>query len=291
MMGTRRNAPSYRTLGFVPVSEDGRSGALTLEYASADAALAALAEQQGATADAAMLRERSRGWRKLFDAALGVVRPRQADGTPKPGEFDPLSWDDFAESSALQNTWGAPHDLEGYAAAFGSNEKFVSALEAVFDATPAELEALARQPYELRYFPNDHYWAGNEPMLHVPFMFSQAGRLDLTAKWSAWARRTFYSAKPDGLPGNDDGGTMASWYVLAMLGLYPLPGSDVWIVGSPAFPRVTVNGFTIEARDVSAENIYVQSLELDGVKVEGATLRHTQLKSGSKLVAKMGPMP
>lgn len=291
MMGTRRGAPSYRTLGFVPASEDGRSGALTLEYAGADAALAAWAEARGDTADAALLRTRSQGWRKLFDPALKVLRPRNADGTPKAGEFDPLSWNDFAESNAVQNTFGAPHDLDGYAALYGSREAFVSELEAFFDATPAELEALAKQPYELRYFPNDHYWAGNEPDLHAPFMFAQAGRADLTAKWSVWARRTFFSSKPDGLPGNDDGGTMASWYVLAMLGLYPVPGSDVWIVGSPAFPRVTVNGFTIEARDVSAENIYVQSLELDGVKLEGNLLRHAQLKAGSKLVAKMGPTP
>ncbi len=289
MMGTRRNSPSYRTLGFVPASEDGRSGALTLEYAAADAALAALAEAQGETADAEALRTRSRGWRKLFDPALKVVRPRQADGSAKPGDFDPLSWDDFAESSALQNTWGAPHDVDGYAELFGSREAFVAELEKFFEATPAELEALAKQPYELRYFPNDHYWAGNEPLLHAPFLFAQAGRLDLAAKWSVWARRTLFSWKPDGLPGNDDGGTMASWYVLAMLGLYPQAGSDVWIIGSPAFPRVTVNGFTIEARDVSAENVVVKSATLDGVTLEGTTLKHAQLKSGSTLVLQMGP--
>ncbi|MBL8955783.1 MAG: GH92 family glycosyl hydrolase [Myxococcaceae bacterium] len=288
MMGTRRSSPSYRTLGFVPSTEDGRSGALTLEYAGADAALAAFAERQGATADAEALRARSRGWRKLFDPALKVVRPRQADGTPKPGEFDPLSWEDFAESSALQNTWGAPHDLDGYAELFGSREAFVSALEQFFDATPAELDALAKEPYELRYFPNDHFWAGNEPMLHAPFMFAQAGRVDLTAKWSVWTRNRHFSWKPDGLPGNDDGGTMASWYVLAMLGLYPLPGSDVWVLGSPGFPKVTVNGFTIEARDLSAENTVPKSVTLDGVAVEGNTLKHAQLKSGSTLVFQMG---
>lgn len=291
LMGTRRSGPSYLTLGFVPVTEDSRSAALTLEYAGADAALAGLAEKLGAAQDAAMLRTRSQGWRKLFDPALQLLRPRQADGTFKAGDFDPASSDDFAESNARQNTFGAPHDLDGYASLYGGREQFVAALEAFFDATPAELDELAAQVYELRYFPNEHYWAGNEPDLHAPFLFSQAGRLDLTAKWSVWARRKFYSSKPDGLPGNDDGGTMASWYVLAMLGLYPVPGSDVWILGSPAFPRVTVNGFTIEARDVSAENIYVQSVELDGVKVEGTTLRHAQLKSGSKLVFKMGAAP
>jgi len=291
MMGTRRNGPSYRTLGFVPASEDGRSGALTVEYAGADAALAELAAAQGATADAEALRTRSRGWRKLFDPALKVVRPRNADGTPKAGAFDPLSWDDFAESSALQNTWGAPHDIDGYAGLFGSREAFVTELEKFFDATPADLAALEKQPYELRYFPVDHYWAGNEPLLHAPFLFAQAGRPDLAAKWSVWARQKHFSWKPDGLPGNDDGGTMGSWYVLAMLGLYPLPGSDVWILGSPGFPRVTVNGLTLEARDVAPENIYVESATLDGVPVEGSTLRHAQLKSGAKLVLQMGATP
>ncbi len=290
-LGTRADGPSYRTLGFVPVNESDRSGSLTLEYAAADSALAHFATKLGDTADAAALTVRSQGWRKLFDPSLGLLRARNADGSTI-ATFDPNSSADFAESSSTQNTWAAIFDIDGYTSLFGSRAAFVAALKAFFDATPPELAALAQQPFEIRYFPNNHYWAGNEPDIQAPFMFALAGRADLTAQWSVWARKTFYSSAPEGLPGNDDGGAMASWYVFAMLGLYLVPGSDTWIIGSPAFPKVEIavadGVFTIEATDVSAENIYVQSLELDGQPLTEPVLHHAQLKAGSRLVARMG---
>jgi predicted alpha-1,2-mannosidase len=295
--GARSGGPSYATLGFVPAAEDTRSAALTLEYSNADAALSNLAAKLGHSDDAAALLARSHGWRKLFDPAFQVVRALNADGTffVAAADFDPTSWNDFAESNALQNTWAPMHDPDGLAQVFGGKEQFCGALEAFFAVTPGELQALAREPYEIRYFPTNHYWAGNEPDLQTPFMFSLCGRADLTAQWSVWARNTFYSAAADGLPGNDDGGTMASWYVLAMLGLYPVPGSDVWLVGSPAFPRVELklNGglFTIEAQGVSDKAIYVQSLTLDGQPLDTPVLHHSDLKANSRLVVQMGETP
>ena len=88
---------------------------------------------------------------------------------------------------------------------------------------------------------------------------------------------------------------MAIWYAFAMLGIYPMPGSDLWIVGSPAFPRVELKVpggvFTIEAQGVSDTAIYVQYLELDGQALESPMLHHAQLKAGSRLVATMGETP
>jgi predicted alpha-1,2-mannosidase len=295
-LGTRYQSPSYPMLGYVPYAEDDRAGSLTLEYAAADFALSNLAAQQGDATNAALFTDRAHGWRKLWDPSLQLLHPLNADGTFAYPMYDVTSWNDgWAESDAYESTFQPIHDVDGLAQLFGSKEAVVTALDAFFQATLPELDALAKQDYEARNFPNAHYFAGNEPDIQAPFMFSLMGRADLTAKWSVWARNKFYSIAPDGEPGNDDGGALASWYVFAMLGLYPLPGSDEWIVGSPAFPKVElkVNGgvFTIEADGVSDKAIYVQSLELDGKPLDGAVLHHAQLKAGSKLVAKMGEMP
>ncbi len=295
--GSRAAMGGYASRGWVPVEESGRSVGITVEYGHADFALAQLARHLGHEGDAVQLETRAKGWRRLFDASLGVLRPKHADGTKVVEAYAPEKWDHYAEASALQTTFMPAWDLAGFDEVFGGREKFLEALTAFFDGAPAEHEAALQDPtFELRYMPRTLYWPSNEPDIQAPFMFSQVGRPELTAKWSDWARRTFFSAEPDGVPGNDDGGTLGSWYVFAAAGLYPLPGSDVWIVGSPLFPKldITLPGggvFTIEARDVSAQNLYVQSAKLNGADLKVAQLRHADVKAGGSLVLQMGAAP
>ncbi|HEY1088097.1 MAG TPA: glycoside hydrolase family 92 protein, partial [Archangium sp.] len=292
--GSRASMGLYATTGFVPVEESGRSVGITVEYAHADWALENLARSLGHETEAQTLGTRARGWRKLFDPTNKVLRAHRADGTlvAEPYVFE--SWDHYAEANALQTTYMPFWDLEGFDALFGSRAAFLAELEAFFDAAPAEQEAaLANTTFELRYLPRYHYWASNEPDIHAPFIFSRAGRPDLTAKWSDWARDTFFSSKPDGVPGNDDGGTLGSWFVFAAAGLYPVAGSDEWIVGSPLFPKLELKlpsgTFTIEAQGVSAENLYVQSATLNGQPLNRAELKQSDLKDQGSLVLVMGP--
>jgi putative alpha-1,2-mannosidase len=112
-----------------------------------------------------------------------------------------------------------------------------------------------------------------------------------------WLVDTMYSDQPDGVPGNDDGGTMGAWYVLTTLGLYPVPGSDRWIVGAPRFPRarIDVGGheLVIEADGAGEDRPYVGSVDLDGVPVDGPTLTQAQLAGASRLhfVMRSDPAP
>ncbi|MGV3621257.1 MAG: GH92 family glycosyl hydrolase [Archangium sp.] len=293
--GSRAGMGGYATRGWVPVEESGRSVGITVEYAHADFALANLARQLGELEDAQQFEARSKGWRQLFDADLGVLRPKKADGTKVTDAFTSGSWDHYAEANGWQTTFMPSWDIGGLDEVFGGREQFLTALTAFFDGAPGEhASAMADANYELRYLPRSYYWPSNEPDIQAPFMFAQAGRPELTAKWTDWARRTFFSAKPDGLPGNDDGGTLGSWFVLAAMGLYPVPGSDQWIIGTPLFPKLNVKlpgggVFTIEARGVSAEAIYVQSATLNGVAVTRATLNHAELRGS--LVLQMGTEP
>lgn len=291
----------YASLGYVPLEDADRSVSQTLEYAQDDFALGLFAGALGLADDAAALGERSHGYRKLWDPATGFLRARSADGKLRDGAFDPLVWDDHAEANAWQSVWGAPHDVAGTAALFGGHAPMVDKLSRFFEL--AKEDEGARRAYAEAH-PEDlltpnrerpYYWAGNEPDIHAAFLFAELGRPDLTQRWVAWVRDTFFRPTPDGLPGNDDGGTLSAWWVWSALGFYPVVGSDLYVVGAPLFPRLElqVNGgtFAIEAPAVSETNIYVQSVTLNGTPLEKPMLRHADLKAGGTLRFELGPGP
>lgn len=295
--GSRSSMGRYPQLGYVPLEDSGRSVGVSVEYSHADFALANLGRALGHSSEADALSRRALGWRKLFDPATKVLRPRDVSGALDPAPYSLEGWDGYAEANALQTTWMPWWDLEGFDEAFGSRAAFLNELETFFDASPGEHAAALAQPtYELRWLERYHYWPSNEPDVHTPFMFSAAGRPDLTAKWSDWARDTFYAATPEGLPGNDDGGAISGVYVFAAAGLFPIAGTDQWVIGSPLFPKLelTLPGartFTIEAKNVSADNLYVQSATLNGKPLETSVISHAQLASGGSLVLTLGATP
>ncbi len=292
--GGRDRVESYMQLGYVPVTE-GRSVSTTTEYAHDDFALAQLAGALGHTADRDALLARSKSWRKLFDPAVGFLRGRKADGTfGTTTTFDPLELgSDYAEANAWHSLWmTSSHDALGLAELLGSADAAIAKLEMFF--------TLAKQDWDTAdesaaNFPRPYYWHGNEPDLNAVFVFAQLGRPDLTHEWVRWIEDTMYSDKPEGLAGNDDGGTLGAWYVLATLGVYPIPGSDRWILGAPRFPqaRITIDGreLTITADGLSDTAIYVRAIELDGVAVSGPELTHAQLAAASTLRFVMATSP
>jgi putative alpha-1,2-mannosidase len=283
----------YATLGFVPVEESGRSVGITVEYAHADFALSLLGRKLGHDAQADQLGARALGWRKLFDPATKVLRALHADGTRVTAPYEFKSWNDCAEANALQTTWMPLWDVDGLVAAHGSRDAALTELTAFFDGAPPEHQAaLATPTEELRWLERYFYWPSNEPSLLAPFLFARLGHPELATKWADWARTTFYSARPDGLPGNDDGGAMGSWFVFAAAGLAPVPGTDLWVVGAPLFPKLELTlpqgVFTIEAQ---GEGRVVQAATLDGEALTTPELHHGQLRPGGRLVVTLGTAP
>jgi predicted alpha-1,2-mannosidase len=291
--GGRGDVVPYMQLGYVPRSS-GRSVSQTTEYSHDDFALAQLAGALGHAADRDALLARSRGWRALFDPAVGFLRGKDADGTFPGGDFDPLEMSgDYAEANAWHSLWMAgAHDPDGLAELHGGAGAAIEKLEMFFELAKADWEA---GDDSAANFPRPYYWHGNEPDLNAVFVFAQLGRPDLTHRWVRWIQDTMYTDGPEGLAGNDDGGTLGSWYVLATLGVYPVPGSDRWLLGAPRFPqaRVVVGGkeLAIVAEGLSEEAIYVQSVELDGAPIDAPELTHTQLARGGTLRFVMGTTP
>jgi len=291
--GGRSDVEAYMAYGFVPRMFD-RSVSVTTEFAHDDFALAQLAGALGHTADREALIVRSRGWRTLYDPAVGFLRGKNADGTFPAGSFDPLAIaEDYAEANAWHSLWmtGA-HDADGLAEVMGGRDAAIDKLEMFFELAKDDRDNADESAAN---FPRPYYWHGNEPDINAPFVFAQLGRPDLTQRWARWVADTHYTDGPEGVAGNDDGGTLGSWYVLATLGVYPIPGSDRWIVAAPRFPqaRVRVGGreLVITAEGVSDKAMYVQAIELDGVPLDATELTHAQLTGATSLHFVMSATP
>ena len=271
--GGRSGIADYMALGYVPIEAGGSSASHTLEFAYDDYALAALAEALGETADAAMFRERAGNWRNLWEPEQQFLLGRHRDGT-FPADVDPFVWTDFyAEGTAWQYVWFVPHDLEGLAEVMGGRDAFLGRLGMFFEQSE-------RRPY-MPFSPGTWYWHGNEPDLHAPWIFAALDDWDGAARWVRWAAELHYGDGPDGLPGNDDAGTMSAWYVFAALGVFPIAGTDVYLLASPIFTRATLHlpagDFTIDAPDASERAIYVESATLNGAPLDRPRLVHADL--------------
>jgi len=283
--GGRNDVESYMQYGYVP-NTAGRSVSTTTEYAHDDFALAQLAGALGNTADHDALLLRSHGWQKLFDPATGFLRGRDAAGALSNKPFDEFVWaDDYAEADAWQSTFMAGvHDPDGIATVFGGRDAAVAKLKELFDQAKTDFETADPSAAN---FPRKWYWAGNEPDLNAPFLFGQLGHPELTAEWTRWIEDTIYTDQPDGIPGNDDGGAMGSWYVLSTLGLFPVAGSDLWLLGAPRFPQARVNVAGHElVIERQGSGIHVASATLDGAAISGS-ITHAQLVGATKLVFTM----
>ena len=218
----------YIPLGFFAADFSGdNSVSHALEYYVADNALSLLARELGHIEDAANYRERSLNYKHYYSSESGTLRPLNPDGSflspfnPRQGEnFEPVPG--FHEGSAWNYTFYVPHDVEGYAALMGGRKKYVEKLQKVFD------EGL--------------YDPANEPDIAYPYLFSRfRGEEWRTQKLVPQLLEKYFTVRPDGLPGNDDTGTMSAWAVFSMMGFYPdCPGEPYYTLTAPAFDRVTI---------------------------------------------------
>ncbi|HRI51646.1 MAG TPA: GH92 family glycosyl hydrolase [Pseudomonadota bacterium] len=292
--GGREHADLYMKYGYVP-AQIGGSVSRTTEYARGDFALAELAQALGKTEDAAELHARARSYTQLYDPSVGFLRARKADGSFPWNSFSPEAFSsDYTEANAWQSLLMNDHDPAGLAAMLGGTQQLLDKLTAMFEATRSAYEAEDHTNPTLGADRPPYYWQGNESDIHVPYLFAQLGRPELTQRWVRFVMQTQYSDRPAGLPGNDDGGAMSAWYIFSALGLYPIVGSDRYVLSIPQFPRVELNVrggvFTIEAVTAAGEPAaallatgYVQSVTLDGRPLTRPELRHADLKPGSTL--------
>jgi predicted alpha-1,2-mannosidase len=285
----RPGLDQHERLGYLPL--DGDYGCCNfygpvstqLEYDTADFALAAFADTLGDTATARALVNRAQNWVNLFDAGTGFLRPKLASGAFLP-DFDPSRLVGFVEGNAWQYTPMVPFNVHGLINAMGGAEAFVAYLDAFF----AELNAGRAAPYA---------WMGNEPCLGIPWMYAYAGAPYKAQQVVRRIQQELYTDGPAGEPGNDDLGTMSSWFVWSALGLYPAtPGTADLVVSSPLFPRMRLRlgegkQISIDAPDASPDTPYIRGLEMNGQPWSRAFVPRSVVTQGAHLRFDLGADP
>jgi len=268
-----------QTYGYYPSDLIGGSVAWTQELAWADHALAGLAGALGEADEGAFFEWRSYSYQNQWDPEVGFFHARRSDGTFE--ELDnPLGWEDeYVEGNAWQYLWMPFPHAEHTATLLGGREAAIARLDTFMEGARAE---------GLIPGPAAYYWHGNEPDIHAPFLYALWGDRDRTYQWQRWVEDNRYSAEPAGLAGNDDAGTLSAWYIFSTLGLYPIAGTDRYVVAVPRFPaaRFAVDGgwFTVVRRGVGP---HVARVLLDDVELTRSTLHHSELTAGRVLVVEL----
>lgn len=287
----------YMDLGYIPAEKSGVSVSNTLEYAYDDWCIAQIAKKLNRKDLYNEYIKRSGNWKNNFNQNTGFMQPKMADGTFKEG-FDALSTSGqgFIEGNSWNYSFFVPQDPAALVAKMGGKKAFASRLDKLFimhlpDSFFAETEDITREGII------GGYVHGNEPAHHVAYLYNWT---DQPWKTQAQVRKILdmqYKPSPDGLGGNDDCGQMSAWYIFSSLGFYPVaPGSDEYSIGSPLVSDATLkleNGkqFKVNVMNQSAQNVYVQKVELDGKLVADFLLKHKSITDGSTLTFYMGPKP
>ena len=270
----------YMSKGYVPLREQyDNSVSHALEYYIADWNLSQFAKALGKKEDAKLFYDRSMGYKHYYSKEFGTLRPILPDGTfyspfnPKQGEnFEPNPG--FHEGSAWNYTFYVPHDIPGLVKLMGGQKKFVDKLQMVFD--------------------EGHYDMANEPDIAYAYLFSYfKGEAWRTQKLVRELLSKYYHNAPNGLPGNDDTGTMSTWAVFSMMGFYPaFPGDMYYVLTSPTFNKVTIDlnkkfypkgELVIESMHNSPEDIYIKEVTADGKKLKGYTISQEELVNAGTL--------
>lgn len=316
----RMGLETYKDLGYVAVGTVRETVSLTLEYALTDYALAQMARDLGRTADYEYLIGHANNYKNLYDPSTGFYRPRFSDGSWLPvcetGQHPGIAthkhnsyfdcWNPwwigfaphrhYAESNAWQYLFYPQHDIHGLIDLMGGREKFVERLDGLFYASSSN-----EGPWYVGVTGAiGQYVHGNQPSFHKAYLYNYAGAPWKTQERVRGIMETLYRADEWGLPGNEDMGSMSSWFVFSALGFYPVtPGSPYYTLSSPLFEKAVIRldeyyenqTFTIIAHNNSGDNKYIQSARLNGKPLTRLWIRQDEIIHGGVLEFEMGPEP
>ncbi len=296
-MSDRMGLQWYRQYGYIPSDLEVESVSKTLEYCYDDWCIAQMAKALGKEADEKEFLPRSAFFKNLFDSSSLFMRGKMSSGEWR-RPFDPLSvnhrMDDYTEGNAWQYSWYVPHDIAGLIQMIGGREKFIQRLDSLFEQktslqgenTSPDITGLIGQ-----------YAHGNEPSHHIAYLYNYAGDPSKTQERVSAIMNSMYKNSPDGLSGNDDCGQMSAWYIFSALGFYPVnPAEQLYVIGRPFFEKTEIkigNGkiFTIEAKNISSEQKYIQSVLLNGKLLERSYIHHSEIMNGGSLLFEMTATP
>ncbi len=314
----RAGLEHYLHLGFVPADRVTESVSNTLEFCYDDWCIAQMAQALGKEADRDMFLKRASYYQNIFDSETQFMRPKKLDGSwlkvcddqpaiATEGEhsyydcFDPL-WvgrmpnRHYTESNAWQYLWFVPHDVQGLIRLLGGSQAFADRLDTFFTISPE----ITGPKYVGVVGTIGQYVHGNQPSHHVAYLYDYVGMPWKTQEKVRGIMDDLYRIGPGGICGNEDMGSLSSWYVFSALGFYPVcPGQGVYAIGTPLFEEADIHldspykkgKFIIKAENVSAANKYIQSATLNGKVLNKPWIEHKDIVNGGNLTFVMGSEP
>lgn len=292
--------PDYIEKGYVPFDKEKESVSKTLEYAFDDYCIAMAARKLGKGDEYRRFLRRSLSYANLVDPQTGYMRGRDSEGnwrTP----FSPIAyegpgsvngWGDITEGFTVQYSWYVPHDVQGHIGKVG-RELYAQRLDSLFQV-PLPEDIPGAHDIQGRI---GAYWHGNEPCHQVSYLYNYLGE-----PWKCQERvrevaSRFYGNKPGSLSGNDDCGQMSAWYIFNCMGFYPTaPSSNVYNIGSPAMPGVTMDmgggrKLVVTTDNWSKDNVYVKELYVNGKPHDKSYIVYDDIKNGGTLHFVMSDRP
>jgi predicted alpha-1,2-mannosidase len=296
------NPGEKETVPLVHPFEKRQAVAITLGHSYDDWCLAQLAKALNKQADYEYFLKRAHNYINLFNTETGFFAPRTADGNWVK-DFDPKfsgglgNRDYYDENNGWTYLWDVQHDISGLINLLGGREKFVKRLDQLF------IEPLGKwKPDYLQQMPDatgqvGQFVMGNEPSLHIPYLYNYAGVPWKTQQRVRMLLDTWFTNSPFGIPGDEDGGGLSAFVVFSSMGIYPVtPGIPVFNICSPVFKDVLIKlqnnkTFRIKAAGSDRQNKFIQSATLNGQEWKKPWFRWDDIKNGGELILEMGSRP
>ncbi len=283
---------SYKRLGFVAADEEPESVSKTLEYAYDDFCIAQMAKGMGKNKIAKTYKTRSQNYIHVFDPSTKFMRARVDHQWFSPFLPEEVNFH-YTEANSWQYSFYVPQDIIGFRNLLGGQDSLEKRLDDLF---AADSKTTGREQADITGLIGQ-YAHGNEPSHHIAYLYNYTRHPHKTQKITRQILEELYTAKPDGLSGNEDCGQMSSWYVFSALGFYPVtPGSTQYELTSPLFDQAKIklengNELIIKVNRKNKSDQYIQQVFLNG-KLHGKhTIEHFQIMSGGELVFELGPEP
>lgn len=293
----------YNKLGYVPYDvKINENTARTLEYAYDDWCIYQLAKALNRPKkEIELFAKRAMNYRNVFDKESKLMRGRNENGQFQ-SPFSPLKWGDaFTEGNSWHYSWSVFHDPQGLIDLMGGKKMFITMLDSVFAVPPVFDDSYYGQVIheirEMTVMNMGNYAHGNQPIQHMIYLYNYAGQPWKAQYWLRQVMDRMYTPDPDGYCGDEDNGQTSAWYVFSALGFYPVcPGTDEYVIGAPLFKKATLhfengNNLVIDAQNNSKENLYIESLRVNGQESTRNYLKHADLLQGGTIEFKMGSQP
>lgn len=293
----------YNKLGYVPYDvKINENTARTLEYAYDDWCIYQLAKALNRPKkEIELFAKRAMNYRNVFDKESKLMRGRNENGQFQ-SPFSPLKWGDaFTEGNSWHYSWSVFHDPQGLIDLMGGKKMFITMLDSVFAVPPVFDDSYYGQVIheirEMTVMNMGNYAHGNQPIQHMIYLYNYAGQPWKAQYWLRQVMDRMYTPGPDGYCGDEDNGQTSAWYVFSALGFYPVcPGTDEYVIGAPLFKKTTLhfengNNLVIDAQNNSKENLYIESLRVNGQESTRNYLKHADLLRGGTIEFKMGSHP